>query len=96
MSPTALVATSTNGAKLLTGSKGSFWWTAGIMAKLVATKSSVWPSGGAFATNAVPMLPVAPARLSVTTPTFQRSASRGPSKRARMSAVVPGVYGTTI
>src|SRR4051794_26802373 len=41
------------------------------------------------------MLPLAPARLSVITPTFQRSASFGPRMRASMSAPVPGVYGTT-
>ena len=39
----------------------------------------------------VPMLPEAPARLSVTTATFQRSESFGPKIRARMSAPVPGV-----
>src|SRR5581483_6822074 len=42
------------------------------------------------------MLPVAPGLLSVTTAAFQRSASFGPSTRARMSAPVPGVYGTTM
>src|SRR3954464_5358367 len=40
------------------------------------------------------MLPVAPGLLSVTTPTFQRSESLGPTTRDRMSAPVPGVYGT--
>src|SRR5438067_10831029 len=41
------------------------------------------------------MLPLAPGLLTVTTAAFQRSASFGPSTRARMSAPVPGVYGTT-
>src|SRR5512145_794254 len=41
------------------------------------------------------MVPVAPTRFSVTTLTFQRSASFGPNARARISAPVPGVYATT-
>jgi hypothetical protein len=63
---------------------------------VVAVNSTVCPSGGAFETYSAPILPVAPGRLSVITATFQRAASRGPNTRDRMSAPVPGVYGTTM
>src|SRR5688500_2576510 len=89
-------ASCTTGAKLFTGSYGSLGLNAGVMPKAVAVNNKVWPSGAVFATSSAPMLPVAPARLSVITPTFQRSASLGPSVRARMSAPVPGVNGTMI
>src|SRR5690349_16857039 len=93
---TELVASNITGVKLFTGSKGRFRLIAGLVPKDVAVQSSVYPSGADFATNSVPILPEAPARLSVTTPTFQRSASFGPRMRERISAPVPGVYGTTI
>jgi hypothetical protein len=85
------VASSATGAKLLTGSNGSDGASAGVVVNEVATKRSVCPSGGLFATCSAPMLPVAPALFSVTTATFQRSPSFGPTRRARMSAPVPGV-----
>ena len=86
-----LVATSATGSKLFTGSNGRFFCSAGVVPNEVATKSSVWPSGGDFATKSAPILPVAPGLFSVGTPTFQRSPSFGPRRRARMSAPVPGV-----
>jgi hypothetical protein len=44
----------------------------------------------------VPMLPLAPGRLSTTTATPSFSESFCPISRARMSMPVPGVYGTMI
>src|ERR1700724_678878 len=44
----------------------------------------------------VPMLPLAPGRLSMTTGCPQRSDSFCPTVRARMSMPVPGVKGTMI
>src|ERR1700688_391624 len=44
----------------------------------------------------VPMLPLAPGRLSTTTGCPQRSDSFCPTVRARMSMPVPGVKGTMI
>ena len=85
-----LAAICTTGAKLFTGSNGSFGVSAGVVAKEVAVISRTWPSGAALATKSLPMMPVAPARLSMTTLNFRRSASRGPSVRAAMSAPVPG------
>src|SRR6185503_9171847 len=54
----------------------------------------VWPSGLAVAQASMPITPDAPLRLSTTTGTFQRWDSCGPSNRAQVSAVVPGVNGT--
>jgi hypothetical protein len=55
---------------------------------VLAVVSSVYPSGGAFATASVPMLPLAPARLSTTMATFQSSPIFWPSVLARMSMPV--------
>ena len=52
--------------------------------------SSVWPSAGAFATNAAPIEPVAPARFSTTTGLPKASDSRLAMARAKMSFEPPG------
>jgi hypothetical protein len=57
--------------------------------------SSVWPSGGAFATRSMPMLPPAPARLSTTTAWPHFSDSFWPTIRASASDAPPGACGTT-
>src|SRR6218665_352920 len=58
--------------------------------------SSVWPSGLARATCAVPMLPPPPPLFSTTTGT-PRSLPMGPaSTRATMSVVPPAAAGTTM
>ena len=85
----ALVPSSSTGAKLFTGSKGSLGRTAGTVECEVAVNIRVWPSGAALAAASLPMTPAAPARFSVTTVTPQRSLSLAPSSRARVSAVVP-------
>src|SRR5260221_11079947 len=94
--PRALVATSATGAKLDTGSKGSDLLRAGVVPNEVATNSSVWPSGALFPTDSAPMLPVEPALLSVTTGTFQRSPSFGPSSRDWAALPVLGVKDTLL
>ena len=57
--------------------------------------SSVYPSGGACATAAVPTLPPAPGRLSITIgwPSVRPSGSA--TTRAMMSGELPGGNGTT-
>jgi hypothetical protein len=56
--------------------------------------SRVWPSGADFAASSAPMLPPAPARLSMTTVCPQASPSWRPSSRATMSVAPPGENGT--
>jgi hypothetical protein len=48
--PRPLVAISATGARLFTGSNPRLPRIAGVVPYEVATKSSVWPSAGAFAT----------------------------------------------
>ena len=57
----------TTGSKLLTVSYGSFLNMLGLIECELDTSSSVWPSGAAFATASVPIVPVAPALLSMIT-----------------------------
>src|SRR5258708_3646114 len=66
------------------------------MTSVLAPITSVYPSGGDFATAFAPRLPDAPGRLSTTTGWPHISASLGPMVRARMSMPVPGENGTTI
>src|SRR5574343_1431184 len=56
----------------------------------------VWPSAGALAASAAPMLPPAPARLSTTTGWPSSALSAWPTMRARMSVVPPAEKGTTM
>ncbi len=58
--------------------------------------SSVWPSGCAFATAAVPMLVEAPGRLMMTKRWRIVSLSRSASTRAIRSVPPPAANGTTI
>src|SRR6478672_2908751 len=55
---------------------------------------SVWPSGSAFASSAVAMLPPAPGRLSTITCWPSTSVNFGPSRRATISAPPPGANPT--
>jgi hypothetical protein len=90
------VATFMIGAKSFFGSKGSVAYRCGLTVKMLPDAiSSVWPSGAALATSAVPMLPPAPARLSTTTVCFQISPSFCASRRATTSVLPPGAKGTT-
>ena len=68
--------------------------SAGKVPCAVADTSTVRPLGAALAAMPVPMAPLAPALLSVTTDTFHLSANLGPNKRAIKSAPVPVVNGT--
>ncbi|NDF78660.1 MAG: hypothetical protein EB128_04060 [Betaproteobacteria bacterium] len=74
--------------------KGNLGIKAGKVPWAVAVTSTVKPLGAALAAAPVPMEPLAPALLSVTTDTFHLSANFGPSKRASRSAPVPVVKGT--
>src|SRR5580704_2355160 len=58
--------------------------------------SHVVPSGGDFATAAVPVLPEAPVRFSTTTVTPSRCARPACASRATASTEPPGGNGTTI
>src|SRR5712671_4243194 len=56
----------------------------------------VWPSGGDFATNSVPIVPDAPGLFSTKNGWSKRACSLGASSRATMSGPAAGVNGTTI
>jgi hypothetical protein len=84
-------------AKLFTGSKGGLRWIASRlcwMAALVVNDEEIMrsarPSGGALATKAAPMAPVAPARFSTTTGLPSDSLRRFAMARAKMSFDPPG------
>ena len=87
-------------AILLTGEKscsmsyGVFLMSDGVMVKVFTVTMSVVPSGAAFATKSVPMLPLAPALFSTTTAWRHWSLNLGAITRARMSMPVPGENGT--
>ena len=80
-----------DGAKLFTGSYGTFLNRLPLVTKVLAIINSVCPSGAARAATWVPMLPLAPGLLSTTTGWPQCLVSSAPSARARMSMPVPGV-----
>ena len=79
------------GEKSVSTSYGVFLMSEGVMVKVFTVTISVWPSGGAFATKSVPMLPLAPALFSTTTGWPHLSESFGAMTRARMSIPLPGV-----
>src|SRR6185503_2704760 len=58
--------------------------------------NSVWPSGSALAATSVPIVPLAPARFSTTTPCPHASCSFAPTTRATMSVPPPGGKATMI
>src|SRR5712692_3417361 len=66
------------------------------MVWLAAARMSVWPSGAAFATEAVPMVPPAPGRFSTMTLQPSAAPSSGLIARARMSCTPPAPNGTTM
>src|SRR5262245_18759596 len=68
----------------------------GLMAWLLATRASVWPSGAALATWSEPSMPAAPPLLSMFTGWPQAAVNLAPIKRAARSIAPPGVAGTTI
>src|SRR6266545_2181975 len=57
---------------------------------LSAARIRVWPSGGALATSTMAMLPLAPARFSITTDQPRLSWRDRARSRAEMSGAPPG------
>ncbi len=68
----------------------------GFTACAAECTSSVKPSGADLATTPAPIVPPAPARLSMMTGWPHNSASFCPTVRARMSVALPAVNGTTM
>src|SRR5262245_66451708 len=68
----------------------------GLMAWLLATRASVWPSGAALATWSEPSMPAAPPLLSMFTGWLHAAVNLAPIRRAAKSIAPPGVAGTTI
>src|SRR4029077_820122 len=62
----------------------------------IVAMNSVWPSGSDFAATSVPIVPLAPARFSTTTPCPQASCSFAPTTLATMSVPPPGGNATMI
>src|SRR6185436_13538077 len=62
----------------------------------IVAMNSVWPSASAFAATSVPIVPLAPARFSTTTPCPHASWSFAPTTRATMSVPPPGGNATMI
>ena len=83
------------GSRSLSVSYGRSGSTNGFAAWLSNTMSQVPPSGGDFATAAVPTLPDAPARFSMITFVPSRCWRQGCTSRAITSVEPPGGYGTT-
>ncbi len=55
----------------------------------------MWPSGGAFATEALPIVPPAPVRFSTITLRPSSVPSSALNERARTSCTPPAANGTT-
>ena len=87
-------AISVIGAKSRIGSNDTFC-SAGATAKAKVVTRSVWPSGGALATAAVPMVLPAPGRLLTITVCDQLSVNRCAISREILSVVPPATKGTT-
>src|SRR5262245_15337044 len=62
---------------------------------MLATRTSVYPSGGDLATKSVPMMLLAPGLFSTTTGTDHFCPSFSAIRRAVMSEAPPGGLGTT-
>lgn len=84
------------GAKSTGVEYGNLSCRKGFDAKPVVTMSSVCPSGAAFATMSVPIIPPAPARLSTTMRCRHHVIKRGLVILARTSNPPPGVDGSTV
>src|SRR6218665_786981 len=65
-----------------------------IVSVCAAPSTSVWPSAGARAASAMPMLPLAPLRLSTTKDWPSTACRRSAMARATMSVAPPGGKGT--
>ena len=72
------------------------WLSAGaIVVEPFEASMMTLPSGGALATEAAAISPLAPARFSTTTERFSRSPMPGATMRARRSFGPPGGKPTT-
>ncbi len=105
--PLAVVATTNNdcvptwmiGAKSLSTSYAApvpGLSTSGAVEKVFGVNSSVCPSGAAFATNELPIVPLAPVRFSTTTCWPMRGVSFSANTRASASVSPPGGNDTMI
>src|SRR5262245_37046420 len=89
------VPISSTGSRSFSVSNGSVCRN-GLTAWVSNTITQLLPSGGDFATIAVPMLPDAPGLFSMMMVVLSRCCSPGCTMRAIGSAVPPGGNGTTI
>src|SRR5580704_1698297 len=90
------MAINETGSRSLSLSNDRFGSKLGLTACVSNTMSQVLPSGGAFATTALPVLPDAPVRFSITTVAPRRCAKPACASRATASTEPPGGNGTTI
>jgi hypothetical protein len=67
-----------------------------LIAWPIATQSSMYPSGLAFAVSSLAMMPLAPGRLSTIFDCPHALAICAATTRAMMSVVPPGANGTSI
>ena len=89
-----VLAISDTGWKSRCVSNGSFWRSSGVITKVAAIISSVWPSAGARATASVPRMVLAPGRFSTSTGWPKVSAARGAIERLNRSSTPPAGNGT--
>ena len=82
------------GANPFTGSNATFSVAGPTACVLVVPIASVCPSGAAFATTAVPTVPPAPPRFSITTGCPNSLLSPSATTRPTMSVEPPGGNGT--
>ena len=90
------MATRQTGSRSLSLSNGRFGNRLGLTAWVSNTISQVLPSGGALATTALPVLPEAPVRFSITIVAPRRCDRPACARRATASTEPPGGNGTTI
>ena len=83
-------------AKSRIGSYGGVAPSSAVTLWLDAAKISVWPSGDALATLAVPIAPPAPGRLSMIAVSPSAAPSSEWNVRARTSRAPPAAKGTTM
>src|SRR6186997_1178293 len=78
-------------------SNGSLVYRLGLIDRLpISISTSVWPSGAERTTISTPILPLAPGRESTITGWPHDSVNFAPTRRPRMSEVLPGGFGDTM
>ena len=94
---TSRTADAATGAKLRSGSYGSFVYRDAVIVCVErSVKSSVCPSGAAFATTSAPIVVPAPGRFSTRTCWPRLCVSSAASARENVSVAPPGANGTTM